>query len=272
MNPLLKIRDQFHIPDDLAYLNCATMGPQPLSSTKAAQAYLEGKEQPWQFDAHIFFQMAEDLRFEFAKLMGVSQRNIAIIPSVGYGISMAAKIYKDVLEPGEILILDEQFPSNVYPWRALEQAGFQLKTLNRNLSKELLPQVLNALGPSTRLVAVPNVHWSDGHYLDLKGLSEQLKKTGVRLLVDAVQSCGVLETPLEAIAPDFYVVGFYKWLLGPYGMGAMYITEEFFDQEPVEYAWANREGAENLRGLTQYTNETRTDAGRFDMGCRSFVT
>lgn len=269
MKSQLKIRDHFNIPDDFAYLNCATMGPQPKVSSEISTKYLVGKEQPWKFDTHIFFQMAEDLRAEFAKLMGVGSKNIAIVPSVGYGISLAASLYKKRLEPGNILILDEQFPSNVYPWRALK--GFEVKTLTRDLNKDLLAQVLKAIDDQTRIVAIPNVNWSDGHYLDVLSLGKELRSRGIRMLIDGVQSCGVLETPLAEIAPDFYVTGFYKWLLGPYGMGAMYISDEFFDGEPLEQAWANREGAENLRALTQYTDKTRSDAGKFDMGGRSFV-
>ncbi|MEO0336379.1 MAG: aminotransferase class V-fold PLP-dependent enzyme, partial [Pseudomonadota bacterium] len=232
---------------------------------------LRQKEQPWVFTPDVFFENTEALRAEVAGLLNTKPENMAIIPSVGYGITTAANILKTRVKPGKILILDEQFPSNVYPWRELEADGFIVDTLKRDLGRDLCDQILERVDAQTSIVAVPNVHWSDGHYLDLVRLSGELKSDGIPLLVDAVQSTGILPTDLDQMKPDFLVTGFYKWMLGPYGLGCMYVDEKYFDGEPIEQAWMNREGSEKLHLLTNYTDEIKKTAERFDQGGKSFV-
>ena len=271
MSKLLNIRTHFNLPEDFTYLNCSTMGPQPLSSTKRASELLQKKEQPWFFTPDVFFATAEELRGEMAALLNHKPENFAIIPSVGCGISTAANIFKQRRKPGQILVLDEQFPSNIYPWRDLAKSGFSIKTLQRDLDRDLCEQVLEAVDSSVSIVAVPNVHWSDGQLLDLEKLSAELRSRDVSLLVDAVQSTGIYPTDLSKIKPDFLVTGFYKWMLGPYGLGSMYVDEKYFDADSLEQAWMNREGAENLHALTEYTDNIKSSAARFDQGGKSFV-
>jgi selenocysteine lyase/cysteine desulfurase len=271
MSKLINIRSEFDLPDNFSYLNCSTMGPQPKSSTQKAMAIMKQKEQPWHFTQAVFFENAENLRQELSGLLNAPADHFAIIPSVGYGITTAATILSARRPAGEILLLDEQFPSNVYPWRELRKHGFAIKTLKRDLGRDLCDQVLEAVDDKVSIVAVPNVHWSDGQLLDLERLSSELRSKDVALLIDAVQSTGVYPTDISKLKPDFLVTGFYKWMLGPYGLSAMYVDEKFFDADPLEQAWMNREGAEDLHGLTEYTDNIKPTAARFDQGGKSFV-
>src|SRR5829696_7037239 len=119
-------RDLFEIPEDIVYLNCAYMSPQLRPAREAGERAVSRKSRPWEITPDDFFEEAEEVRALFARLVGGDAEDIAIIPSVSYGISVAAANVP-VLRGQRIIILEDQFPSNVYAWRELaERSGARL--------------------------------------------------------------------------------------------------------------------------------------------------
>lgn len=113
-------RSLFEIPDDVTWLNCAYMSPQLRSVRAAGEEALGLKAQPWRIRADDFFSGAEALRGLFANLVGADVEGVALVPSVSYG--MAAVSSNLQVRPGQrVLVLAEEFPSNLYPWRELAQ-------------------------------------------------------------------------------------------------------------------------------------------------------
>jgi selenocysteine lyase/cysteine desulfurase len=109
-------RALFALPAEVSYLNCAYMSPLMSESTRAGEAGILAESQPSAVTSNDFFERSERLRVLFAELISATADDIAIVPSASYALSTAAA--NIALESGdEILVLDEQFPSNVYPWR-----------------------------------------------------------------------------------------------------------------------------------------------------------
>src|SRR5918998_5476484 len=105
--------DLFEIPEDIVYLNCAYMSPQLRPVREAGERAVSRKSRPWEITPDLFFEDAEEIRALFARLVGGDAEGVAIIPSVSYGIAVAAANLS--VGPGEKgLVLDEQFPSNLY--------------------------------------------------------------------------------------------------------------------------------------------------------------
>lgn len=78
---------------------------------------------------------------------------------------------------------------------------------------------------------------------------------------------GALPTAIDAIQPDFVVTVGYKWMLGPYGIGYMYVSPRWQQEGvPLEYSWLVRKGSEDFAKLTDYVGGYRSGASRFDMG------
>jgi len=111
-------RHLFDMPDDIAYLNCAYMSPLMKPVIDAGVAGMSRKAQPWTITPQDFFSDSEAARGLFARLIGADAGDIAIVPSASYGIASAAANVP-VAKGQEILVLAEQFPSNVYSWREL---------------------------------------------------------------------------------------------------------------------------------------------------------
>jgi len=275
--PLSCQRHLFSIPVDVHYLNCAYMGPLPRSAEEAGVAGLRRKVLPTDIHPPDFFETSDRLRGLFAGLVGVDDpTRVAIHPGASYGIAVAARNLP--MERGQNVVLThEQFPGNVYAWtRKAREAGGEVRMVappedgprgagwNRRL--------LEAVDARTAVVAVPNVHWTDGTRFDLEALGARCREVGAALVVDATQSVGALPFDVEAVGPDALVCAAYKWLLGPYSVSLAYFSPRFDDGVPLEETWIGRDRSEDFRNLVDYQEAYQPGAIRYDVAERSNFT
>lgn len=257
----------FDIPDDITYLNMSAMSPNMKTVTKAGHEEVDRKRHPWQYTQEHWFTGVEALRDQAAHLMETSSDNIALIPSVSYGLAVAARNLP-LKAVQNIVILDSQFPSNVYVWRELTKAiGLKIVTVKAEEGENWTEAILKHIDAFTGLVSVPVCHWTDGAYIDLEAIADKSRDVGAALVVDASQSLGAYPIDIERIKPDFLVSVGYKWLLGPYGLGYMYADPKYHEEgQPIEYNWLMRKGSEEFSKLTDYQDEYKSGARRFDFG------
>ncbi|MCA8903190.1 MAG: aminotransferase class V-fold PLP-dependent enzyme, partial [Hyphomonas sp.] len=162
------------------------------------------------------------------------------------------------------------FPSNVYTWHTHAAAtGAALRTIGTRGNETLSDALLAAIGPDTGLVACAHVRWTDGALIDLAAVGKRCREVGAALVLDLTQSCGALRFDVSEVQPDFVAVAAYKWLLGPYATGFLYVAPQHRAGRPLEQNWITREGASNFARLIDYTDAYAPDAERFDMGERS---
>ncbi len=262
-------RNLFEMPDHIAYLNCAYMSPQLRSAREIGENAVARKSRPWEITPDDFFEGSEEIRALFARLVGGDRDGVAIIPSVSYGIAVAAANVA-VGEGQSILILEDQFPSNVYVWRELAaRRRANLITVARPENHDWTTAVLGKIAGDTAVVAVPNCHWTDGSLLDLARVGAVAREAGAALVVDGIQSLGAQPFDVAEVRPDFLVVSSYKWLLGPYSVGFLYAGEEYREGTPLEHNWINRRGSENFSRLVNYEDAFQPGARRYDVGERS---
>lgn len=262
-------RELFEIPEGVTYLNCAYMSPQLEAVRKAGQEAVERKSRPWDITPKDFFEGPETARALFAELVGGEADGVAIVPSVSYGMAVAANNIP--VEAGQdILVLEEQFPSNVYPWRELaKRARARLVAVPRPADYDWTSAILEHLDQRCAVVAVPNCHWTDGSFVDLARVGERAREVGAAFVVDGIQSLGAHPLDVKAVRPDFLVTSSYKWLLGPYGFGFMYVGEAYREGKPIEQNWINRRGSEDFSRLVEYEDAYAAGARRFDVGEKS---
>jgi selenocysteine lyase/cysteine desulfurase len=210
------------------------------------EAAIRRKARPWEIFPHHFFTEPEEARTLFARLVGATADDIAIQPSTSYGAAIAAATL-ELPRGARIVVLQEQFPSNVYPWReAARRGGAVLETVPRPADDDWTPAVLERLVAGTALVALPHVHWTDGAMLDLVTIGKRAREIGAALFIDATQSLGVLPLDVREVQPDYLVAATYKWLLGPYGMGFLYVAPHRQSGRPIEEHWRGQ--PQPLRG------------------------
>lgn len=262
-------RHLFDIPEDVAFLNVATMGPLPKAANEAGQRGLARKLQPWTIPDADFFADTKALRPLLAELIGADAAGIAFVPSVSYGLAVAAKNLP--LSKGQkVLLLEDQFPSNVYTWReAAAASGAAVETVAARGNHSLSEALLEAIGTETGLVTCPQVRWTDGARIDLAAVGARCREVGAALVLDLTQSCGAMRFDVREVQPDFVVVAGYKWLLGPYATGFLYAAPHRRSGRPLEQNWIAREGSEDFSRLIDYTDRYAPGAERYDVGERS---
>ena len=261
-------RDLFNIPKGIVYLNTAYMSPLLNSVVQAINGGTLAKANPWKIKVSNFYNEVEKARYLFSKLVNVRSDSVAIIPSASYGIETAAKnLY--VSPKKNIAVLEHQFPSNVYPWirRAKELSG-KLKIIS-TIENDLTASIIDAIDQDCDIVSLPNVHWTTGKSINLEKVRQRCDEINAALVLDLTQSAGAMAIDFTKIKPDFAVVANYKWMLGPYSTGFLYVDPKYHDGKPLEEGWINRDNSDDFTNLITYTDKYKKGAIRFDMGERS---
>ncbi|HFS67245.1 MAG TPA: aminotransferase class V-fold PLP-dependent enzyme [Flavobacteriia bacterium] len=271
-------KDKFKIPDNIHYLNCAFMSPFLKEVEQIGHQAVSKKCFPYQITGNDFFADTNKLKKVFASLIEAEDhQNIAVIPSVSYGV---ANVANNILlgKDDEILVVDEQFPSNIYSWQKLADK-YQGKVitaiapkLQKGRGKKWNDNILELINHKTKVIAIPHVHWSDGTLFDLKAIRKKADMVNALLIIDGTQSVGALPFSVAEIKPDALICAGYKWLFGPYSIGLAYYSDKLCDGNPIEENWINRKNSEDFAGLVHYEAEYQPKAGRFNVGEMSNFT
>ncbi len=265
-------KDKFSIPDDIAYLNCSYMSPLPREVEVAGIEGLANKRHPWKTFPDDFFTPVEDVKKLFAQLINAGDhQRIAILPSVSYGI---ANVVKNISpKPGQnIVMLEEQFPSNFYSWQRLaDESGCTLRIIKApdslaDRGEKWNGELLKNIDASTAAVSIPQAHWADGTLFDLEKIRRKTNEVGALLIIDGTQSVGALPFDVQKFQPDALICGSYKWLLGPYSFGLGYYSDKFDNGTPIEENWINRLDSEDFQKLVHYQPRYKPAAHRYCVG------
>ena len=265
-------RDQFEMPRRICYLNSASYSPLPLRALEAGRAAVGRKATPWTLDAGFANRQHERARAAAAGLLQADAADVALIPSVSYGVATAAKIL-NIGRGTRVLVLEDDHSSPVLEWHARAAAqGFAVETVRRPHDGDWTAAVLAAIersaAPPVSLASISSVHWSAGGLIDVEQVGAALRQRGAAFLIDATQGAGVVAMDVRRLDPDFVVFPTYKWLLGPYGRAFLYVARRHQGGIPLEQTSAGRR---DVRAENEvYFSDLRylADARRFDMGER----
>ena len=267
--PLSEQRAEFVVDDAVAYFNTAGLSPMLRTVREAAERALDRRSMPWTITAQEWFADVEELRASVARLMGVAADDVALVPSSSYGLATVARNLST--KPGDrVLVLADEFPSNHYTWqRFTRRTGAELVVVARDPGQRWVDAILGVIDERVAIASLPNVHWTNGALIDLERVARALHDAGAVFIVDASQSLGALPLDVAALLPDAVVAVGYKWLLGPFSLGYLYLHPKFHDGEPLEENWIARVGAEDFSRLIDYQEAYQPGARRFDVGERS---
>jgi len=256
-----KIRKDFPIVQREIFLNHAATSPLPRPVAEAMKEYIDkrmrGEAEPIDL---------EEGRLLFASLIGAGSREIAIIPNTSTGLNMVANMLKYHAE-ANIVTTDLEFPTVTYPWlrKGLKVDVRYVESLDGWIPIEGFEE---AIDDDTVVVAISHVEYTSGFRNDLEAIAEIAHEHGALIMVDAIQSVGALRVDVKRSDIDFLAASTYKWILGPTGIGFMYIREELINRfEPpfVGYAGVKPEVFETIDLWNNRELILRDDAGRFEV-------
>ncbi len=265
-------RHLFDIPRDLCYLNGAYMTPIPRAVREASERALHRRAAPWGIGSEDFFEPAEAARRLIGDLINASPERIAFMPSAANAVATVAR--NIALRPGQhIVVLADQFPSNVYSWRKLAAAGARIQAVEApagpNRGRVWNERVLSSIQRETALVAIESVHWTDGTRFDLAAIGRRCREVGAWFVVDATQSIGIEPLDAGAIGADALIAHPYKSLLAQYGLAFACFGDRLADGSPLEESWLMRRGSEDFSRLVDYADEYSPGMRRYDTSTRA---
>jgi len=264
-------KDLFQLPEDIHYLNCAYMSPLLKSVEERGIEGMRQKRNPTSIKPADFFTGVVGVREKFAGMVNCAPEQVAVMPSVSYGMSSVIRNIPN-RNGQHALTISEEFPSCYYTaQRWCREHGAELRVVVR---KEDIPlkgedwnhRILEAIQKDTAFVVMASVHWMNGTRFDLEQIGARCKEVGARLVVDGSQSVGALPIDVKSCKIDALISAAYKWLMGPYSTALSYIHEDFNDGIPLEESWMTRPNSERFDRLTQYQEGYKAGAVRFDVG------
>ena len=224
---------------DIAYFNNAGKVPIPPLVEKVGIDALHQECSPWMESAESISEIVAETRSLFAKLVGARALDIAITPSTGFTLTMVAHnlLRTGVLsrdEKSKILILQDEMSSEVYCWQEVcRESNSELLIIPHpnSIDNDWTNLISDALisNEDIKVVCVPQVHWSDGSYLDLKRIGEICRQRNIIFIVDGTQSVGICQLNVHDIQCHILVASVHKWLLGPHGQSLCYVHQLFHD-------------------------------------------
>ncbi|MEM8971193.1 MAG: aminotransferase class V-fold PLP-dependent enzyme [Pseudomonadota bacterium] len=267
-------RALFDMPRDVCFMNAAAWSPIPKSAVEAGKIGAERKSRPWEMEPDLAEHQIERARSAAAGMINADPDDLALISSVGYGVSTAAKVLS-LPANHRIIVLDSDHSSPTLEWMTrAEESGCDIDVVKVGPDHDWTSAILETIArPGAKpiaLTSISSVHWSDGGMINLERVQAALKPLGSRLLIDATHAAGVTAMDVKQLDPDFVVFPTYKWLLGPYARAFLYVAKRHQNGIPLE---------QTSYGRKRVTSEDRTyftdlnyveNARRFDMGERDF--
>ncbi len=203
----------------------------------------------------VYSRWLEQCRAAVSRLLGVDKffpQGVAIIPNASFGLGIVLNALG--LRPGALVITSthEHFALSS-PLRLLSQKGVEVVALDQPTPQAFLDSIRRELErPSVSLIAVSHVSYKDGRIFPIEDICRLAAQFEVPVLVDGTQAVGQVQPILTRFTPLAYVFSAHKWLFGPMGTGAMWVSREFV--ESFAGAWASP------------TPEDVIDARRFEGG------
>ena len=268
----------FQLPEDIHYLNCAYMSPLLKSVEEKGIEGIRRKRNPASIVPEDFFSEVEIAKGRFGQLINGKAANVAVMPSVSYGCATLMRNVKP--KPGQhALTISHEFPSGYFALtRWCSEHDLSLRVVQENTDsplrgKDWNQRILEAITEDTAILLLSSIHWMDGTKFDLEKIGQRCKETNTCFAVDGTQSVGAAPMDVERYQIDALICGAYKWLLGPYSLCLSYFGDDYLDGVPIEESWMNRVEAEAFSRLTDYNEQYRPGAARYNVGQTSnFIT
>ncbi|MCS6845022.1 MAG: aminotransferase class V-fold PLP-dependent enzyme [Caldilineales bacterium] len=225
------------------YLNTGTFGPLPTAVANEIRRVYDRIEQQGTFAPPVFYELEvagfEAVRRQVAALLHADPAEIALTRNVTDGINIV--LHGLDWRPGDQVILtDHEHPSGTVPWLALaERAGVELRWLELTNDPDAIVERFEALlGPRVRLAQLSHVSCLTGLRLPVERLCRLAQEAGVLTLVDGAHAEGQFAVDVSALGCDFYAACGHKWLLGPQGVGMLYVRREHVERlRPAWLGW-----------------------------------
>lgn len=255
--------DEFVQAPGLRYLNHAAVAPWPNRAALAVTRFAQENVLLGARDYPDWMVLEQRLRERLTRLLNApATDDVALVKNTSEALSFVA-FGLSWKNGDQIVISDEEFPSNRIVWEALAGQGVEVVQVCLK-GDDPEAALLAACGPRTRLMSVSAVQFASGLLLDLRRLGAGCKQRNVLFCIDAIQQLGALPFDVQAYQCDFAMADGHKWMLGPEGLGVFYCRAELREQLKLhEFGWHM---LEHMGDYSRTAWEPAQSARRFECG------
>ncbi len=266
IDTLAAYRDEYAITEQYAFLSHAAVSPlsRRIVDAVANQLHRAASEPAVRLFPEIFTLMA-DLRQRLAQLINARESSeIVLMPNTAMGLNSAA-VSLPLRTGDNVLVLEGDYPANIYPWQQLAYKGVLTKMVPQRAGGLDVDALAARIDRRTRVIALSTAMFATGFRNDIATVGRMCKERGIFFVVDAIQTLGAFPIDVQACAIDFLAAGSQKWLLSAPGAGFLYVRRELLDElEPGAYV-----GASSVVDPMNYLDYNLTfppSAERFNLG------
>lgn len=263
------VRAQFPFLERLTYFNHGSIAPLSVPVQRAIDRGIQAQVMGT-LGRSIWRSPIAPLREKIARLINAEPEEIAIVRNTVEGISTVAAgvMWR---EGDNVVCNDLEFPANVYPWWNLKQRfGVETKMVANREGRVLIDDLIASVDRQTRLITISFVQFSNGFRADLDRLGSFCRERQILLHVDGIQGVGPCVIDVKRSNVDFLACGAHKWLLGPIGIGFLYVRRELIPE-----LWASEVGhlgvKQNVKVYREYSLTFRDSAEKFEGGVHNYA-
>ncbi|MFP6750702.1 MAG: aminotransferase class V-fold PLP-dependent enzyme [Pirellulaceae bacterium] len=256
------------VAEAVAYFDHAAVSPLPEPTRQAVRDWVDQAACQGVLVWNQWADNLEKVRVQAAGMLAADATEIAFVPNTSSGIQLVAEGFP-WREGDNLVTLENEFPSNLYPWMNLKDRGVETRMVAVEETVPDLDQLLEACDHRTRLITVSWVSFCTGWRLNIAELVEQAHRRGILVFLDAIQGLGVFPLDLQSVEVDFLAADGHKWLLAPEGAGIFYLRREHLQLlRPLSAGWNSVEHASQFDRIEWRPRES---AVRYEGGSQNMV-
>jgi selenocysteine lyase/cysteine desulfurase len=277
--PLLPAKQDFSIPEGVTYINSAYTHPMPIASAASLREWAEFRSRPQVVSEP---KKLINIKAEFAALINAKESEISYVPNTSTGENLVVNGL-DIDYRSDNVVTDAlHFEGALLHLEALQQkVGLDLRVVMPRDWRIDLKDLERVVDKKTKLIEVSLVAMDNGFQHDLKAVCDLAHAHGAYVYADIVQAAGNTPIDVRATDVDFCACSSFKWLMGDFGLGFLFVKEALLDRvirrSQYGYCQASALDSHFLPGDTPnpapYTWELEKNAtGHFEVGTLAIGT
>jgi cysteine desulfurase / selenocysteine lyase len=268
---IAQARAQFPATDRYVFVNVASRGVISKASRAAiddvADAQMTGDEIKEEYGGAL-----TRIRGNFARLIGAKAHEIAVTKNVSEGLNAVGTALDWKAGDNVVLCTALEHPNNIYLWQNLTARGVEIRQVEAKAGMIDAGAMAAAIDARTRIVSASTVTFTPGFRTDIEPIARAARKAGALMLVDAVQSAGVLDLDVEALGIDALATSTSKGLLGVMGLGMLYVSDRWVQRlNPVHVARFGVATGKHESDIGDGVLRLHPDARRFEVGNYNWI-
>ncbi|MCW8957297.1 MAG: aminotransferase class V-fold PLP-dependent enzyme [Gammaproteobacteria bacterium] len=254
----------FNLKPDVIHLNHAAVAPWPNCTVAAVKAFADENGRIGSTGYAQWVNTETELRKQLARLINApSHDDIGLLKNTSEGLSIIA--YGLDWQAGDnIIIADEEFPSNRIVWESLKPLGVEVRRVKLDFENPE-QRLIDQSDDRTRLLSISGVQYASGLRMDLAKLGQACQQRKIIFVVDAIQQIGAIQLDCQAINADFVIADGHKWMLGPEGLALFYCRREWRTKLKLnQFGWHMVEDLSDFNKMDHW--QPASSARRFECG------